>query len=183
MIRFSCSRCGKKIRGPERAAGSKMFCPRCGERLLIPPPVREESIHAQPQPTSANTPAPVPARLPAQAARDMADATSSEWEMPPQPRKNGRLLLAGLIAVLGLTVAVLVLALVMISGRDPAVPTAPPAPTPGAAENAPAEDNEPVRPRMDVEIPNKHFVPPPPRRAPQARDPQPVPSAPKKPPR
>ena len=40
MIRFICSRCQKRLKAPDHGAGRNISCPRCGRRLLIPPPVR-----------------------------------------------------------------------------------------------------------------------------------------------
>jgi DNA-directed RNA polymerase subunit RPC12/RpoP len=40
MIHFSCPTCLKKLRAPEEMTGSKVRCPKCQQKLLVPPPVR-----------------------------------------------------------------------------------------------------------------------------------------------
>lgn len=40
MIHFSCPTCLKKLRTPEEMTGSKVRCPKCQQKLLVPPPVR-----------------------------------------------------------------------------------------------------------------------------------------------
>jgi DNA-directed RNA polymerase subunit RPC12/RpoP len=40
MIRFQCPVCGKILKAEDQGAGRKANCPRCGQRLWIPPPVR-----------------------------------------------------------------------------------------------------------------------------------------------
>jgi DNA-directed RNA polymerase subunit M/transcription elongation factor TFIIS len=43
MIRFSCPTCQKALKCPDQGAGKKVSCPRCGQRLLIPPPVQAQN--------------------------------------------------------------------------------------------------------------------------------------------
>jgi DNA-directed RNA polymerase subunit RPC12/RpoP len=38
MMRFSCPTCQKVLKAPADEAGRKIHCPRCGQRLEIPPP-------------------------------------------------------------------------------------------------------------------------------------------------
>src|SRR5438105_3921294 len=38
MIRFACPACQKVLTCQDNGAGRKVACPRCGQRLLIPPP-------------------------------------------------------------------------------------------------------------------------------------------------
>jgi len=40
MIRFTCPTCQKILKAPDEGAGRKTSCPRCGQRLLVPPPVQ-----------------------------------------------------------------------------------------------------------------------------------------------
>src|SRR6266851_146361 len=57
MIRFSCPTCRKVLKSPDHGVGRKTFCPRCGQRLLIPSPipiqVQNKTILGQPTPDSA----------------------------------------------------------------------------------------------------------------------------------
>jgi hypothetical protein len=55
VIRFSCPACQKVLKAPDQGAGRKTHCPRCGQRLLIPPPVRVENktILGRPEPSTA----------------------------------------------------------------------------------------------------------------------------------
>jgi hypothetical protein len=43
VIRFSCPTCSKVLKAPDHGAGRKIACPGCGQRLLIPPPLRVEN--------------------------------------------------------------------------------------------------------------------------------------------
>lgn len=38
MIRFACPTCQKVLKVPDHGAGRKTSCPKCGQRMLIPPP-------------------------------------------------------------------------------------------------------------------------------------------------
>jgi hypothetical protein len=40
MIRFASPSCQKKLKAPDHGAGRNTHCPRCGQRLWVPPPVR-----------------------------------------------------------------------------------------------------------------------------------------------
>ena len=40
MIRFSCPHCTKKLKAPEGSAGRMITCPKCGQSLVVPAPVR-----------------------------------------------------------------------------------------------------------------------------------------------
>jgi hypothetical protein len=46
MIRFACPACNASIKVPDTAAGKKGPCPKCGQRLYVPPPVRNKGISA-----------------------------------------------------------------------------------------------------------------------------------------
>jgi hypothetical protein len=54
MIRFACPTCRKVLKAPEHGAGRKISCPRCGQRLLIPPPipVQNKTVLGQSMPDS-----------------------------------------------------------------------------------------------------------------------------------
>lgn len=55
MIRFQCPTCLKKLQAPDGTTGRKTNCPSCGQRLLIPPPIRTQvqnkTILGQPTPS------------------------------------------------------------------------------------------------------------------------------------
>lgn len=40
MIHFTCPGCNASLNVPDKAAGKKGACPKCGQRLLVPPPQR-----------------------------------------------------------------------------------------------------------------------------------------------
>jgi DNA-directed RNA polymerase subunit RPC12/RpoP len=40
MIRFTCPTCQKALKTPDDAVNRKASCPRCGQRLLVPDPVK-----------------------------------------------------------------------------------------------------------------------------------------------
>lgn len=52
MIRFMCPTCQKRLKAPDEGAGQKTHCPRCGQRLYVPPPLqalaRNKTITVQP---------------------------------------------------------------------------------------------------------------------------------------
>jgi DNA-directed RNA polymerase subunit RPC12/RpoP len=56
MIRFSCPTCGKHLKAPDHGVGRKTSCPRCGQRLLISPPVpaQDKAVLGEPVPGSAS---------------------------------------------------------------------------------------------------------------------------------
>lgn len=53
MIRFQCPTCLKNLKAPDDGGGHKTHCPRCGQRLFVPPPfqapARNKTIMGQPQ--------------------------------------------------------------------------------------------------------------------------------------
>jgi hypothetical protein len=57
MIRFSCPVCRKVLKAPEHGVGRKVPCPRCGQRLQIPPPVpvQNKTILGQPMQASGGS--------------------------------------------------------------------------------------------------------------------------------
>jgi hypothetical protein len=63
MIRCSCPECGFNLRGPDELAGTKHYCPKCGQRVLFPgaPPVAQ--VQAAP-PLKTAVPVAVPTLLP-----------------------------------------------------------------------------------------------------------------------
>jgi hypothetical protein len=80
MIRFLCGACRKTLKAPDDWAGRKTTCPRCGQRLLIPPPVpiqarvKNETVLGEPVPHVAAVPAPL--RAPSHAPADAFDPDS-----------------------------------------------------------------------------------------------------------
>jgi DNA-directed RNA polymerase subunit RPC12/RpoP len=74
MIYFQCPTCLKKLKAPDKAMGHKIHCPGCGQRLLVPPPirtqVRDKAIIGQP------TPAPPEKLDEGQAAEGMSEPPS-----------------------------------------------------------------------------------------------------------
>lgn len=44
MIRFSCPVCQKHLKAPDNKGGVKVDCPKCGQRLQIPPPQRSKTM-------------------------------------------------------------------------------------------------------------------------------------------
>jgi hypothetical protein len=50
MIRFFCPSCAKILKAPPDAAGQKVACSGCGQRLLIPSPVRNKTIFGKLEP-------------------------------------------------------------------------------------------------------------------------------------
>jgi len=57
MIRFQCPACQKVLKAEDRGAGTKINCPKCGQRLLVPPPVQVENntVLARPLPPHPTT--------------------------------------------------------------------------------------------------------------------------------
>ncbi len=47
MIRFSCSACRKPLEAEDRGAGRTVACPKCGQQLLVPPPIRKETAFSE----------------------------------------------------------------------------------------------------------------------------------------
>jgi hypothetical protein len=43
MIRFACPTCQKIIKAPDEGAGRKFPCPRCGQLLVVPPPLYQKN--------------------------------------------------------------------------------------------------------------------------------------------
>lgn len=73
MIRFACPVCHKIMKAPEKGVGKKISCPKCGQRLEIPPPVQVQNKTVLGQPLPEKIPAvpissapvpPVPPPLP-----------------------------------------------------------------------------------------------------------------------
>ncbi len=65
-VRFQCPACKSVLKTSERKVGEKVACPKCGQRLLIPPPARvpaqveNRTVLGRPLPDSG-TPSPVSA--------------------------------------------------------------------------------------------------------------------------
>lgn len=55
MIHFQCPTCHKNLKAHDQGVGRKTHCPRCGQRLLVPPPIptqaRNKTIMGQPAPS------------------------------------------------------------------------------------------------------------------------------------
>jgi DNA-directed RNA polymerase subunit RPC12/RpoP len=71
VLRFQCPACQKVLKAPEAAAGQKVPCPRCGQRLLVPAQVpvsttdRNKTVLGQPvQSAAAALPVPPATRPP-----------------------------------------------------------------------------------------------------------------------
>lgn len=62
MIRFACPTCQKALKAPDNGVGRKVSCPRCGQWLLVPPPVQllNQTVLGQPMPDPATPPPPNP---------------------------------------------------------------------------------------------------------------------------
>ncbi len=43
MIRFQCPTCQKVLKAPDEGTGRKINCPKCGQRLQIPPPIQAQN--------------------------------------------------------------------------------------------------------------------------------------------
>jgi DNA-directed RNA polymerase subunit RPC12/RpoP len=63
MITFTCPACQAALESPDHTAGQKVHCPKCGQRLLIPPPMPRPILNrtmlgqaTTPLPTSSSPP-------------------------------------------------------------------------------------------------------------------------------
>lgn len=115
MIRFSCPSCSTILQVADTAAGSKVLCSQCGQKLLVPKPTPpkppqnktvlgklEETSPSLPTPSpsdsrppSAATPPPLPAALVPVAASPEANQppARNEWDFEavdeaPRPRRR-----------------------------------------------------------------------------------------------
>jgi DNA-directed RNA polymerase subunit RPC12/RpoP len=48
LIRFTCASCGKRLKAADDGAGQKISCPRCGQRLMVPQQMQNQSSVPQP---------------------------------------------------------------------------------------------------------------------------------------
>jgi hypothetical protein len=64
MIRFVCPACNGVVESPESAAGSKLPCPHCGQRLQIPYPPNKTVLGSLLPVAPSQTNKPQPPRLP-----------------------------------------------------------------------------------------------------------------------
>jgi hypothetical protein len=55
MICFSGPTCRIVVKSPDREVAWTSYCPHCGQRLLIPPPVQDQTLVGEPTPGSAAT--------------------------------------------------------------------------------------------------------------------------------
>jgi hypothetical protein len=87
MIRFACPTCQKVLKTSDNAVGRKIFCPRCTQSLVIPPPhyVQNKTIlgKALPLDYPASAPAMAPSVNPV--APESALATPPSWMTSPPP--------------------------------------------------------------------------------------------------
>jgi DNA-directed RNA polymerase subunit RPC12/RpoP len=92
-IRYSCPKCKKSLESPAGAAGQKLNCPGCGQRLQIPQPVApqnktmlavDESGRGAPPPSTA--PAPSSGPKPAPAAAGPIEVVEIVHETTTRPR-------------------------------------------------------------------------------------------------
>jgi DNA-directed RNA polymerase subunit RPC12/RpoP len=60
MIHFRCPVCRAALEAPDDKGGTKVPCSRCGQRLLIPPPIRNKTILAESLPGDPPSPSPSP---------------------------------------------------------------------------------------------------------------------------
>jgi hypothetical protein len=99
-VRFQCPACQSVLECPERKAGEKIVCPKCGQRLQIPrpaPPQRNRTVlgrvmdavtrpaQAKPRPASsapAQAPRPAPAGRKATAPAPRRPASAPEHRLP-----------------------------------------------------------------------------------------------------
>jgi predicted RNA-binding Zn-ribbon protein involved in translation (DUF1610 family) len=63
MLRFACPACNAVIRGPDRAGGTKVSCPQCGQRLLVPSPAKKRTMLGRLLPQRPNQAAPATAQV------------------------------------------------------------------------------------------------------------------------
>src|SRR5262249_45288700 len=57
MICFTCPNCQKALKAPDNCSGRKTSCPKCGQRLYVPPPggTQNKSILGQSMPDPAGS--------------------------------------------------------------------------------------------------------------------------------
>ena len=88
-IRFACPACNAVIKAPADKVGRKVNCPKCGQRLQIPPPPKERTVVAKPLPAkepghtpAAPPPPPVPWPAPTKSVNDKPAGDSSYRRWP-----------------------------------------------------------------------------------------------------
>jgi hypothetical protein len=130
MNRFACPHCHKKLKAPERSAGRMISCPKCGQSLVVPPPVQStELVPLETAPIALN----VPTESPSEIVFQPQAPVLIHFETPGQPSKTGPLLLTLLIiAILFLGVILIVVlnipqkgSSVANRGKSPAIQPAP----------------------------------------------------------
>lgn len=92
-MQFRCPSCSQSMQCPDDLAGKKAICPKCGQKVLIPPPVSLPNAanktllgHPEPdgtRPDAAAAPAPIPLATHAPPA-----AATAEPLPPPTPTKR-----------------------------------------------------------------------------------------------
>jgi DNA-directed RNA polymerase subunit RPC12/RpoP len=95
MIRCRCPSCGTVLEASAEQGGSKVACPTCGQRLLVPPPSRERTALAPRVEGGGTEPPAIPSLEPFRAPPTVASAPpraelkADDRDEPP-PRKPGR---------------------------------------------------------------------------------------------
>jgi HEAT repeat protein/S1-C subfamily serine protease len=148
VIRFNCPKCDAELEVANQTAGSKVVCPECGERLLVPASARKSSSGMTAVPPRSKAAAPAPKRR-----RD-----SREEE--PEEGSSKTVLILGACA--GGSVLLLVIALGLFfafrekSDADKPVVTGPPAPkfqepapAQPAAKSAPQDTPRPAEKKVE----------------------------------
>jgi predicted RNA-binding Zn-ribbon protein involved in translation (DUF1610 family) len=82
MLRFNCDNCGCKIKVPDKHAGRKGKCPKCGQIVLIPAVTAQEPIHNKAT-TSISSPNQDMNALKVTAQDDQTDTTTEKTMQCP----------------------------------------------------------------------------------------------------
>src|SRR4051812_30833228 len=89
-IAFACPSCGSQYRVRRSKAGKKTNCPKCGQRLLVPPPVQPQNKtilgHLTPAPANPSGPSSIPRQLPSQSfdVEPVSVSPATKGSGPPQ---------------------------------------------------------------------------------------------------
>jgi HEAT repeat protein/S1-C subfamily serine protease len=145
MIVFSCPECDTELEVPESKAGSKVACPDCGRRLVVPAPAKRpaeartrDGGRSQPaKPPARETGQRPPPRTPPRRRDEEDEEEKPAREAPAKPKgKNNTLVIAG---VGGGIILLLVVGLVIYALSNPEEPPASPGtpPTTGPVANVP----------------------------------------------
>lgn len=85
MIRFSCPTCKSLLQAPPVKAGEKVACPKCGQRLLIPNPVKPAARNK----TVLGVPLPSPRSSSSNLKPDSLDVAPPQGRDPRPPLELG----------------------------------------------------------------------------------------------